>query len=69
LPEGADAEDLAARLRTRGVLIEPGDWFFDPDNAPRNLYRLAYSSIESHAIAEGIKRIGEEIAASGFMQE
>jgi GntR family transcriptional regulator / MocR family aminotransferase len=67
LPSGGDAEHLAVRLRQRGVLIEPGHWFFAPTNAPRNYYRLAYSSISTSAIPEGIQLIGEEIAQSGFM--
>jgi GntR family transcriptional regulator / MocR family aminotransferase len=67
LPEHGDAEELAARLRERGVLIEPGHWFFDPANAPRNHYRLAYSSIAASAIPEGIRIIGDEVAQSGFM--
>jgi GntR family transcriptional regulator/MocR family aminotransferase len=57
-PEGVDTEDLALRLRAEGVLIEPGRAFFDPSHAPRNFYRLAYSSIGMPRIPEGIARIG-----------
>ena len=53
-PEGVDTEALALRLRGEGVLIEPGRAFFDPEEAPRNYYRLAYSSIPAARIAEGI---------------
>ena len=61
-PEGVDTEDLARRLRGDGVLIEPGRLFFDPTNAPRNHYRLAYSSVGSSRIAEGIGLIANALA-------
>ena len=44
-PAGVDTEQLAEALRADGVLIEPGRAFFAPDQAPRNFYRLGYSSI------------------------
>lgn len=66
-PHGRDAEALALALRARGVLIEPGHWFFDPQAAPRDFYRLAYSSIEAQRIAEGIGLIARELAGSGPM--
>lgn len=61
-PHGADTEVLATRLRAEGVLIEPGRVFFDPSDAPRNFYRLAYSSIPQARIGEGIARIAAAIA-------
>ncbi len=61
-PEGVDTEDLARRLRGDGVLIEPGRLFFDPTNAPRNHYRLAYSSVGPSRIAEGIGLIANALA-------
>lgn len=60
-PEGVDCDVLAGRLRTRGVLIEPGRVFFDPARAPRNRYRLAYSSIAQARIAEGVAIIADEV--------
>ncbi len=60
-PEGVDTEVLAEALRAEGVLIEPGRAFFDPARAPRNYYRLAYSSIPPARIPEGIARIGRAI--------
>lgn len=60
-PEGCDTEKLALELRARGVLIEPGRVFFDPETAPRNYYRLAYSSISQTRIPEGIARIAGAI--------
>ncbi len=65
-PAGIDTEGLAARLRAEGVLIEPGRAFFDAARAPRNFYRLAYSSIPVARIPEGVARIARAIAASGL---
>ncbi|MDN5787198.1 PLP-dependent aminotransferase family protein [Pseudorhodobacter sp.] len=64
-PEGVDTETLARDLHNQGVLIEPGRVFFDPARAPRNYYRLAYSTIPVGRIAEGITLIAAAIAASG----
>ncbi len=60
-PDGCDTEVLAERLRAEGVLIEPGRAFFDPARAPRNFYRLAYSSSPPVRIPEGIARIAKAI--------
>lgn len=59
-PDGLDTEELDHRLRARGVLIEPGRPFFGAD-APRNFYRLAYSSIPSEKIPDGIAILAEEL--------
>ena len=56
-PEGVDTEDLALRLRARGVLIEPGRAFFHPARSSKSFYRLAYSSIAPAQIPEGLARI------------
>lgn len=63
-PAGVDTEKLAEALRADGVLIEPGRAFFDPAQAPRNFYRLGYSSISPAKIPEGIARIGRAIRAA-----
>ena len=44
---GVDTEIVAERLRSKGVLIEPGRPFFTTEDAPKNYYRLAYSSLPS----------------------
>lgn len=64
-PEHVDTEDLALRLREKGVLIEPGRAFFAPGDAPRNYYRLAYSTITIGRIAEGVRLIAAAIAETG----
>jgi GntR family transcriptional regulator/MocR family aminotransferase len=50
------------------VVIEPGRSFFSPADDARRFYRLAYSSIPSEKIPEGIRRIAEEIAAFGHSE-
>ncbi len=60
-PDGVDTEELARRLHSKGVVIEPGHAFFDPVSAPISFYRLAYSSIPSARIPPGIRIIAEEI--------
>lgn len=61
LPVHVDTERLAERLAMRGVLIEPGNPFFADPTRHRNFCRLAYSSINSTKIPEGIARIAAEL--------
>ncbi|MEC8040670.1 MAG: PLP-dependent aminotransferase family protein [Pseudomonadota bacterium] len=61
-PEGVDMEQVRQQLQADSVLIESGDRFFTGAQAPRNHYRLAYSSIPSDRIAEGVARIAQAIA-------
>lgn len=56
-PEDTDTDALALALRGDGVLIEPGRPFFAGDAPPGRFYRLAYSSIPSERIPEGVARI------------
>lgn len=60
-PEGVDMEQVRQHLLADSVLIESGDRFFTGAQAPRNHYRLAYSSIPSDRIAEGVARITQAI--------
>jgi len=60
-PAGTDTADLAQRLLPLGVLIEPGKVFFDRRDAPSEYYRLAYSSISSERIPEGIRLIASQL--------
>ena len=61
MPNEAIQEELARRLRARGVLIEPGHSFFAGPARPRNFYRLAYSSIPAARVAQGVALVGQEI--------
>jgi len=58
-----DTGELAQTLRGRGVLIEPGQMFYGAGSAPKNRYRLAYSSISTAKIEDGIRIISEVLAA------
>ncbi len=64
--DGVDTDRLALDLRVRGVLIEPGRVFFAPETAPRNYYRLAYSSIAQTRIPEGIAHIADALRRAGL---
>lgn len=55
-PEGLDSDRLAAELQADGVLIESGSPFFPIDDRPCRFFRMAYSSISSERIAEGVAR-------------
>ncbi len=61
-PESTDTQDLAQKLRPRGVLIEPGNPFFAGRDKPANFCRLAYSSISAQKLPEGVARIAAALA-------
>jgi GntR family transcriptional regulator/MocR family aminotransferase len=58
-PDGLDSEELARSAAARGVLIEPGRITFGAADAPRNYYRLAFSSIDEQKIEPGIRILAE----------
>ena len=60
-PDWLNAGDLAVRARDQGVLIEPGDVFFQPDKPPLNYFRLSYSAISTDRIADGVARLAAVI--------
>ncbi|UWR22765.1 PLP-dependent aminotransferase family protein [Sulfitobacter sp. S190] len=60
-PEGVNTSELAERLKSRDVLIEPGHSFFGGDEQPVNFYRLGYSSIPASRIPAGLKLLAHEI--------
>jgi len=57
-----DTETLSARLRAKGVLIEPGFSFFAAPHRGSCHYRLGYSSIPTSRIADGISILAETLA-------
>lgn len=58
-PEGLDSDELGRAAAARGVLIEPGRITFGAADAPRNFYRLAFSSIAEQKIAPGIRILSD----------
>ena len=61
-PPDLDARALAERARQDGVLIEPGDVFFDNPEAHRNYFRLGFSSIADEKIEPGIQLLAKSVA-------
>ncbi len=58
-PEGLDSEELARAAAQKGVLIEPGRVTFGAPDAPRNFYRLAFSSVDEQKIEPGIRILSD----------
>ena len=54
-PDALDSDALAKEAAAKGVLIEPGRVTFGAAEAPRNFYRLAFSSIDEQKIEPGIR--------------
>ncbi len=60
-PSGVDTAVLADKLREESVLVEAGAPFFASDDPPSEFFRLAYSSIPSSRIPEGVRLIANAI--------
>ena len=60
-PDGTDTTALADTLRADSVLIEPGAPFFAGDTPPTRYLRLAYSSIPSSRITEGVELVANAV--------
>ncbi len=58
-PEGLDSDELGRQAAAKGVLIEPGRITFGDAEAPRNFYRLAFSSIAEQKIEPGIRILSD----------
>ncbi len=58
---GQDARILAADLRAKGVLFEPGYAFFADTNEGLSHYRLAFSSIDEKSIPKGLALLAEAV--------
>lgn len=66
-PQGLDADRLAEVLMGDGVLIETGSPFFPATDAPCRYFRMAYSSIPTERIEEGVRLTASRLSdfASG----
>ena len=62
--DGVDSSRLAMQLREDGVLIEAGRAFFAQGEEQPGHYRLAYSSIASARIPDGISHIAKRMNAA-----
>ncbi|MGC6485507.1 MAG: PLP-dependent aminotransferase family protein [Candidatus Puniceispirillales bacterium] len=60
-PAWLDSRDLAQHAAAKGVLIEPGDTFFNAPEPPYNYFRLAYSSIHQDNIIPGFRTLIETV--------
>lgn len=60
-PSGTDTQKLAMRLKSKSTFIEHGKPFFFGNHRPTEYYRLAYSSIPTDKIEEGIKIIAQAL--------
>lgn len=60
-PANLDAGALERLAGAEGILIEPGAVHFAGPDAPRNFFRLGFSSIAADRIEPGLKRLGEII--------
>lgn len=56
-PRGADVRAIAENAARRGVIIEPGDRFFDAQDKPTRFMRLGISSIALNHIEPGIREL------------
>lgn len=65
-PENLDAEDLAQQALLKGVVLEPGQVYFNDREKGRNYFRLGFSSIATHRIEEGLKIISELLTPSNM---
>lgn len=68
-PLGVNADAVAKRLRGEGVLIEGGAAYYLTKPGPQQFYRLAYTSIASEKMDEGIRRIASAFSAEASAAE
>jgi GntR family transcriptional regulator / MocR family aminotransferase len=54
-PNQLDAEALQQAAMAKSIFIEPGRIAYGSPKPPRNMFRMAFSSIEEKKIAEGVK--------------
>lgn len=60
-PADLDSDRLTHAAAERGILIEPGRIHFAAHDAPRNFFRLGFSSIPDERIEPGIELLAEVI--------
>lgn len=60
-PDHLNCKELELEATRQSIVLETGDWFYLSENPPKNCFRLGFSSIQTHMIEPGIKRIGDII--------
>ncbi len=65
LPDHVSARELAVVAAEHGVLVEPGDIFFQSPVAPGNFVRLGYQSIPTSKITQGVQALAEAMRGIG----
>ncbi|MFT5445360.1 MAG: GntR family transcriptional regulator/MocR family aminotransferase [Gammaproteobacteria bacterium] len=58
-PRSLDTCALKVRAQKQGILIEPGDIFFQQNDPPKHYFRLGFSSIPVERIEPGIAKLAE----------
>ena len=64
-PVGSDSTTIAVEAARRGVIIEPGNRFFDKPEGRSRFMRLGFSSIGQQHIEPGIRELAQ---AAGRMR-
>ncbi len=65
-PDGLNAQTLAEKCATRGVLIEPGDVFFKKSSAASQSHlRLGYAAIPGNLIDAGVQELAHAYKSGG----
>ena len=62
-PGGLDCRSLARRAADAGLVIEPGDIFFQQPNPPLRYFRLGFSAIGQEQIEPGVRLLAGLMAA------
>jgi GntR family transcriptional regulator / MocR family aminotransferase len=67
-PDKLDCQELAIECAKRGLLIEPGDVFFNKTGASsKSYFRMGYSAISSNLIRPGIDELRAVCSELGFI--
>ena len=64
LPEHLDSTAMAPAAMDAGIAYVPGQPFFAPTQDGRRYLRLSYSYVALDAVEEGVRRLGDVIAAA-----
>ena len=66
-PSGLNCQELTRQCAERGILIEPGDVFFDkPSAANQFFFRMGYSAIATNLVRPGVEEFVKVCTEMGF---